>query len=118
MDIDSTVSRCEIMQKPYGHRTPSFEALVSNDSILLMRLHCPLLRLNPQHAPQIAVHPVAVSDEAGRAVVASELELHKVVCNCADCCRGIVRAADTAGWSHVVLNNTNIVVNIYFFLLQ
>ena len=110
MDIDSTVSRCEIMQKPYGHKTPSFEALVSKDSILLVRLHCPLLRLNPQHAPQIAVHPVAVSDEAGRAVVASELELHKVVCNCADCCRGIVRAADT-GWSHAVLNITNIFVN-------
>ena len=77
-----------------------------------MRLHCCLCaRLNPQHAAQIAVHPVAVSDEAGRAVVASELELHKVVCNCADCCRGIVRAADTAGWSHAVIIITNIFVN-------
>ena len=67
--------------------------------------HCedygPCVRLNPQHAPQIDVHPVAVSDETGRAVVASELELHQVICNCADCCRGIVRAADT-GWSQQV----------------
>ena len=48
------------------------------------------------------MHAVAVSDETGRAVVASELELHQVICNCADCCRGIVRAPDT-GWSQQVI---------------
>ena len=50
MDVDPMVRRCEIrspMQKPYGHKTPSFEAPVSNDSILLVRLHCSLCQAEP-----------------------------------------------------------------------